>query len=353
MLLDSSVPRNARIMQRSRRVTISSCVVILLFTLWYFLPTSDRHKLFGDVSSPIKTLDFLRQSTEKLSLDPSSQVIYSRRCIRPRFSSQLDRTAVTNISEPLIIDQVTLQLNHLDGSNRFLSECTPIELSVPRPYDARQGYPEFIFGMATSYERLRDSISSIAHWCSGRGSKLVVVVDDWEDRSADVIQLEVEYRGSGIEAKFIKPFARNHSTSQSHFMVLVQMVKESGPDTKWFGLLDDDTFFPHLQPLSDALAKFNHMTDMYVGALSEDFGSIQNFGLMAYGGAGVYLSAVLARKLGAPESATTCLQESPPDLGDIIVRNCVYSHSRAKLTWLHGLLVHRPSNVVNLKLTLD
>lgn len=120
-------------------------------------------------------------------------------------------------------------------------------------------------------------------------------------------------------------------------MVLVRMVEESGPETKWFCLLDDDTFFPHLEPLSDALSRIDHTSDAYVGALSEDFPSVQTFGLMAYGGAGVYLSAHLARKLGQPELAAACMQESPPHLGDIIIRDCVYHHSKAKLTRLPGL----------------
>ena len=190
--------------------------------------------------------------------------------------------------------------------------------------------------MATTFERLKDSITSIAHWCSGSGSKLFVVVDDWEDRNEEVLELEKEYRDVGIEATFINPFDNSHTTSQSHFMVLVRMV-ESGSEAKWFCLLDDDTFFPHLDPLADALSQIDHTSDAYVGALSEDFPSVQVFGLMAFGGAGVYLSAPLARKLGQPDLAEECIRETPPNFGDVIIRDCVYRHSKAKLTWLPGL----------------
>ncbi|KAI1868540.1 uncharacterized protein JN550_006456 [Neoarthrinium moseri] len=194
--------------------------------------------------------------------------------------------------------------------------------------------------MATTYNRLLDSLPSIGHWCSGRESKLFVVVEDWFDRREDVLELQGTYRKSGIQAFFIEPFDRTHSTSQSHFMVLTRMVEESGPETEWFGLLDDDTFYPHLAPLSDALGAFDHTQDMYVGGLAEDFGSIQNFGIMAYGGAGAYLSAALAKKLGTVDQAVQCLQESPPNLGDIIIRDCVYHHSRARMTVLPGFYQH-------------
>ncbi|KAH7012726.1 uncharacterized protein B0I36DRAFT_399763 [Microdochium trichocladiopsis] len=129
--------------------------------------------------------------------------------------------------------------------------------------------------------------------------------------------------------------------SQSHFAVLSKMLAESGPETKWFALLDDDTFFPHLEPLSTALSSLDHENkDLYVGGLTEDWGSLTRFGLMAYGGAGVYLSAHLARKIGNLDQALQCIEESPPQLGDIIIRDCVYRHSRARLTVLPDLYQH-------------
>ncbi|RYP75779.1 hypothetical protein DL770_007346 [Monosporascus sp. CRB-9-2] len=194
--------------------------------------------------------------------------------------------------------------------------------------------------MATTFNRLRESLAHIAHWCSGRGTKIIVIIVDWDDRYREISSLLEEFHRQDIEATFFKPLNESHTTSQSHFMVLTQMVRESGRETKWFGLLDDDTFFPHLKPLSDALAKLDHTREMYVGGLAEDFGSIRNFGLMAYGGAGAYLSAPLARKLGDLEQATKCIHETPPDFGDVIIRDCIYHHSKTKLTWLPGLYQH-------------
>ncbi|KAI1849161.1 hypothetical protein JX265_012795 [Neoarthrinium moseri] len=229
------------------------------------------------------------------------------------------------------------QMGDLSGT---LGGCVPFSLSVPDAYPGSAKFPDLIFGMATTYSRLIDSLPSIAHWSSGRESKLIVVVEDWVERNDDVLELQGMYRKSGVKAFFIQPFDKTHSTSQSHFMVLTRMVEESGPETKWFGLLDDDTFYPHLTPLSEALGSLDHTRDMYVGGLAEEFGSIKNFGIMAYGGAGAYLSAALAKKLGTLDQATQCLQESPPNLGDIILRDCVYHHSRARLTVLPGFYQH-------------
>lgn len=304
----------------------------------YLLPNG--RKYLSQVDTPIDDthtpLDFLLRVSRELSLDLSPSILYSRRCIEVVSSSEAKRQEVVSISEPLITDQVTLQGEQLRGG-ASLPQCTLLKLTTPEPHAVAEKFPDLIFGLATTYTRLRESLSSIEHWCSGRASKVIVMVEDYVVREAEVLELQQEYRDRDIQASFIAPIDESLSTSQNHFFVLTQMVKESGPQTKWFALLDDDTFFPHLKPLSDALGRLDHESDMYVGALSEDFGSVKNFGIMAYGGAGVYLSAHLARKLGALDQATECLGEAPENLGDIVLRNCVYHHSRAKLTFLPGL----------------
>lgn len=90
-----------------------------------------------------------------------------------------------------------------------------------------------------------------------------------------------------------------------------------------------------LKPLSDALATLDHTQDYYVGALSEDFRAVQTFGFMAFGGAGAYLSAPLARTVGS--QIHRCIEEATGIEGDIIIRDCVYRNSKAKLTILPGL----------------
>lgn len=90
-----------------------------------------------------------------------------------------------------------------------------------------------------------------------------------------------------------------------------------------------------LKPLSDALGTLDPSKDVYAGALSEDFMAIRTFGFMAFGGAGAYLSAPLAWTLGA--QIQQCVEGAADLEGDIIIRDCVYSNSRAKLTMLPGL----------------
>lgn len=321
------------------RPLLTGCVFVLFAAACYrYVIHVDNRYLHRE----IPPLDFLWRAKRDLSLDLTAEIIYSRRCIKARPSQEVDREEVASTTEHLIVNPVSIQVvdqkSELSG-DASLPACAPLTLSTPKPYGAGEKFPELIFGMATTYTRLNDieTIESIEHWASGRSSKLFVMVEDYTARPTETLELQAVYRDRGIQANFVAPLSDSTSTSQNHFLVLTQMVKGSGPETKWFGLLDDDTFFPHLKPLATALERLDHTVDMYVGALSEDFGSVRNFGIMAYGGAGAYLSVHLAKKLGTLEQATACLTEAPENLGDILLRNCVYHHSRAKLTPLPGL----------------
>lgn len=235
-----------------------------------------------------------------------------------------DREKVASIMEPLVKSSVTLQLVHQGSESSgeaLLPACTPIKMPVPKPHATADKFHDLVFGVATTYTRLQESLESIERWASGKASSLFVMVEGYNARPAEVVDLQAVYRNRGIQANFIAPLSDSTSTSQNHFLVLTKMVAASGTETEWFGLLDDDTSYPHLKPLSAALGDLDHTVDMYVGALSEDFGSVKNFGIMAYGGAGAYLSVHLARKLGSLEQATACLDEAPENLGDIILRN--------------------------------
>ncbi|KAI1370948.1 glycosyltransferase family 31 protein [Hypoxylon crocopeplum] len=292
----------------------------------------DGHRLaLPDPSDCPEDLKFLVRSS--IDLELTERVRYTRRYIQPVFSSTIDRDDVANFTEPLVKDAVDVDL--YDCGDAVIPPSTPIKLQVPKPHPEAT-FTHLSFGVATNYRRLNESISTFAHWISGTGAKLVAVVTDAKEKSTSEIgQLQHDFEVAGINATLVKPINETFTTSQNHFTVLVNMLQHSDPDTQWYGLLDDDTFFPSLQPLSDSLATLDHKVDAYVGALSEDFAAVRNFGFMAFGGAGAFLSAPLAKKLG--DQALKCIDEATSREGDIIIRDCVYTNSRAKLTILPGL----------------
>ncbi|KAI1412478.1 glycosyltransferase family 31 protein [Hypoxylon sp. FL1857] len=278
-----------------------------------------------------KDLEFLVRSSADLEL--TERVHYTRRYVQPIISDNVDRDSVANITEPLLKDVVEVDL--YDCGDAWIPQSAPIKLHVPMPH-SEAVFTHLIFGVATDYSRLNDSISPFAHWISGTGAKLVAVVTDAKEKSpSEMIQLQDRFEIAGINVTLAKPINETFTTAQNHFAVLMPMLEHSNPGTQWYGLLDDDTFFPTLKPLSDSLATLDHKVDAYVGALSEDFQAVRGFGFMAFGGAGAFLSAPLAKKLG--DQALKCIDEATTREGDTILRDCIYTNSRAKLTILPGL----------------
>ncbi|KAI2613466.1 glycosyltransferase family 31 protein [Hypoxylon fragiforme] len=286
-------------------------------------------------------LEFIVRASTDLKL--AGRVRYVRRYIQPVFSDTIDRDDVANITQPLLNDGIQVDLHNCDDTT--IPHTAPIQLHVPKPH-AEATFPHLTFGVATDYSRLNRSVVPFAHWLSHTEAKLVAVVTDAKGKSAkEMEQLQHLFESNGINVTLVKPIDEKFTTSQNHFAVLVNMLDHSSAQTQWYGLLDDDTFFPSLKPLSDSLSMLNHEVDAYVGALSEDFAAVQNFGFMAFGGAGAFLSAPLARKLG--EQVLKCIDEATSKEGDIIIRDCVYTNSKAKLTILQGLYQQDMGNDVS------
>ncbi|KAK9781965.1 hypothetical protein AB5N19_00018 [Seiridium cardinale] len=280
-------------------------------------------------------LDFMKRVHSRQQL--SDKVRYKKICIEPIFSTDVDRNEVANVSTSLFGDEVTIDIHKCNEAR--LPRCTSVKVHVPEPY-ARFNVSHLIFGVSTDYERLEDAVGAFAHWLSRPSenpAKLVALVTDYSShKNAKIEELDQKFRDAGVDVVLVEPVHRSYSTSQSHFTVIAHMLNYSTPETQWYGLLDDDTFFPRgLKPLSDALAKLDPTKDHYVGALSEDLQAVRTFGFMAFGGAGAYLSAPLAKKLG--NQLDRCIEDATGTEGDIIIRDCVYKNSKAKLTILPGL----------------
>ncbi|KAH6645770.1 hypothetical protein BKA67DRAFT_526161 [Truncatella angustata] len=280
-------------------------------------------------------LDFLKRvhSEQKLS----DKVRYKKVCIQPVFSADVDRNTIDSVPTSLFGDEVTVNIDKCNEVD--IPKCMPVKLHVPEPY-GEYNVSHLIFGVSTTFDRLDDEVGTFAHWLSrpsGDGAKLIALITDYSShRENEIRKLQKKFRKASINIDLVKPIDDSYTTSQSHFTVLSYMLNSSSPETQWYGLLDDDTFFPRgLKPLSDALAKLDHTEDYYVGALSEDFRAVSTFGFMAFGGAGAYLSAPLARTLGS--QLHKCIEEAGHTEGDIIIRHCVYKNSKAKLTILPGL----------------
>lgn len=285
----------------------------------------------------------------------SDTVVYTKRCVTPLRSARHDREVVANISAPLFSHRTTLDL--ATCSPHEPAPCEPLQLNVPEAYPAK-AYRHLIFGVASNLDRLNESLPAFAHWLAGTEARLVAVVVDASDlpnSNTSLAALGAAYAAYNVSATFIPPSmtafipskkdpnprdraTRKVPTEHHHFMLIRDLLARATSQTRWLGVLDDDTFFPALHPLDEALSRYDHKRPTWLGALSDNFEHVKIWGFMAFGGAGVFLSPPLARQL--EPVLESCIRDADAGTGDGILRDCVWAHSRARLTVVPGLNQH-------------
>ncbi|CAI6099590.1 hypothetical protein V2G26_015760 [Clonostachys chloroleuca] len=297
-------------------------------TSWSF-PSGETPGQMKAKECPLES-SYLRRHENSLT----REIVYHSHCIRLSDTELAQRNVVADINAPLlergrIIDR--------QGSCEEWkpTRCDTIDLKVPRPFPT-QKYPQLLFGLATSYDRLLDSLSQLTHWLSGTGARLVVIIIDADNHASELGRLLHLFRSHDIDLVVAPPWADGSlGANEQHFTILRDMLNHLTPATKWLGVIDDDTFFPSLYPLAALLADRDHTKPAYLGALSESLDALQRHGMMAYGGAGAFLTISLAEQI--EPKIESCLKSSPSPQGDALLKNCIANQTTTELELLPGL----------------
>ncbi|KAL8725403.1 MAG: hypothetical protein Q9166_007380 [cf. Caloplaca sp. 2 TL-2023] len=295
---------------------------------------------------PDDTLDWL------LPLDLTYPVKYARRDIVVQPTPETERLSVTKLPGPLFPDFRTIDLT--DKAKVHLKDCKdPLVLRVPDRPKGPVDASHIIFGISTTLERLDDSIPSLLRWLPHTQARLFVIAindDDVPDESKDRFHpadatemsgLQSRMRELGLDVTIVHPLSKHDFFSQRYFSLVRVMYEHRESTTQWISLIDDDTFFLSMPSLVDTLSRFNPNEQYYVGALSEDWWSVARYGMMGFGGAGVFLSITLAELVNSKYEE--CQERSHTSAGDIRLRECISWYTRTKLTNmldLHQIDVH-------------
>ncbi|KAL2870836.1 glycosyltransferase family 31 protein [Aspergillus lucknowensis] len=206
-----------------------------------------------------------------------------------------------------------------------------ISLQVSRP-PQHVDASHFDFGVATNVDRLSDSLDAFAHWAGHTRARIFALVEP-DDRIPEVLA-KAEQLGVNL---IVTHSGEEYQTK--YFSLVAHLAENLGEETRWSCIIDDDTFFLSMSALIEAFEKYDHTQQMYVGGVSESVAQIGLFGLMGFGGAGVFLSRPLVERLSEPEVYEAC-QQSGQQLGytgDRRISLCVYQYSDAHLTIDHRL----------------
>ncbi|CAI7585718.1 unnamed protein product [Penicillium crustosum] len=185
------------------------------------------------------------------------------------------------------------------------------------------------FGVATSVERLNESLDAFAHWAGYSRTRIFALIEP--DRS--------EFGIRDVKAKADALGVNLHITESdddylNRYFALIPLLKENARETtQWGCIIDDDTFFLSMSRLVDALAKYDHTTSMYIGGLSESIPQIAAFGMIGFGGAGVFLSKPLLEEITNVYDKCSAMDFT----GDRRIAICVYRYTQTRLTVDHRL----------------
>ncbi|MCJ1364297.1 hypothetical protein MMC16_003406 [Acarospora aff. strigata] len=228
------------------------------------------------------------------------------------------------LDEPLFTRSQSVNLQVCNEIEHYPCEPLTLKVSTAPPYTDASG---LMFGVSTTLKRLEDSIPQFQRWLSNNGAMLLVLVVDHMVPSLEEIEAKLEK--AGIIATLVKANP-NIMSAQQHFSIVEELYNHKRPDTKWMGIIDDDTFFPSIPNLLATLAKYDHNQPHYIGALSEDWNAVRLFGFMAFGGGGIFLSTPLTEQIH--NGYGECLQMGERMEGDVILRDCIYAKTRTKLS---------------------
>ena len=305
-----------------------SALLIHFFT--WARPTPPHEDVVPEES---KQQDPCRQRLGRLQdLNVKFPIKYARRDINVKLQSETQRPSVTNVDEPLfpkiqIVDP---------AEDPVLEHCSPpLSLEVS-PFFKKQTVDasNVIFGMSTILNRLEDSIPFLERWLAHTdASFFVIVVNSEEDRKPDkkkMAELQSRMRELGIKVTLVAPLNKDDDMAHRYFSLVKLLYSKRDKTTQWIGIVDDDTFFPSMHSLIDMLGNYDPRQKQYVGGISEEWWSVVLYGLMAFGGAGLFLSLPMAAIIDA--NYKSCREQSGSTAGDMRIVECIHWHSHVKLT---------------------
>lgn len=329
----------------SRRsiVVITSLIILFALILSALQLGKARPDLLGKLvpSTAIKTIkDEVtgQRCTKDVSwltdLNIKLPINYLEREIIVRPKPGLKRESLTKIDESLF-PQAKTSIKENDSQIALRNCRPPIILDVPvyptEPVDASN----MIFGIATTLERLEDSRHHIARWLAHTGAKLyVVAIKPGEADAPTTEQMEEKQsvmRDQGMDVTIIPPLSEDEIFTESYFSLVKVMYTHRANETAWFVVMDDDTFFPSMQALQTMLKKYDPAEQYWIGAISESWWSVGRYGMMAFGGAGIFLSHALTAILD--KEYETCTKEMHKAAGgDERIMRCINGHTETRLT---------------------
>lgn len=254
---------------------------------------------------------------------------YTRAFLRPRYISDIKLPSLQVINGTIFPDFQTIDGIHNWGKrprDKTLSPKCPPVVEVDLPADLSvTDTRKILFGVATTIERLKRMTTSILSYLGQTNASMLVMVPPTSDLEGE----QTWFRSRGLDVTLK---SSDGSWTYRYFCLIRALsdhIKAERQDTTWVSFVDDDTFFPSLQVISNRLSQYNENEKHYIGALSEAQWLRQTFGNIGFGGAGVFLSKVLLDEINQHYNECQDLGDLP---GDQKLARCIFQYAHTELT---------------------
>lgn len=245
--------------------------------------------------------------------------------------------AVSTSKTPKLVEDVDVSLSSFalwDGKNsEEVSTLAPTNVRLP-PVLPRVDASAIIFGVATTLDRLDDSLDAFAHWASGTGTTIVAVLPSFEEGESSTISPSTVIDKAASLGFNLHIYTSPNDYIARYMLLLSFLHDQATENTKWASIIDDDTFFPSISRLLTMLSHHDASKPAYIGGMSEDLYALQKWGYLAFGGAGIFLSMPLL--LALQPHLETCATFSITS-GDGKLAECIYKFTTTKLAVESGL----------------
>ena len=262
---------------------------------------------------------------------------YARRDIIVNPNPETQRAYLTKIKTPLFPSSQLIDLT--GGPEVDFKHCMePLVLDVPVTPEEPVDASHVVFGMSTLLDRLELSIVDLQRWLAHTNAQLIIIAmgpDETDPDPHQMAEMQSRMRALGLKVTIVKRLAKDDFMPERYFSLIKIMYEKREPSVKWMAVIDDDTFFPSLHSLTETLDRFDPDQRWYIGAMSEEWWAVVRYGLMAFGGAGVFLSMPLAAVLDSHYD--DCKRRSGAGAGDMRILECIVWHTDTKLTHVSGL----------------
>lgn len=159
---------------------------------------------------------------------------------------------------------------------------------------------------------------------------MLSVITPPESESTPSMRAEVTTKALSLNLD-IKIYPSPATFPIAYFSLIKLLFDTRKPSTKWLVLIDDDTFIPSLPSLTAHLSRtYDDNAETLIAALTDDKFQIDVWGLIPFGGGGVFISISLAEHLLQPHIWDTCVTGMGQEQGDGILGKCLNEYTSVR-----------------------